>query len=289
MRAGEVDELGEDPGPDDEREEDGGGLGGVDEDADQLAHRHPPQQREEERARRPDTRRLRRGEEARVDAAEHHDEQERDRPRPRQRLQTPRAAGLRRLGCRIGAPRDGPAHGGRVADHADEAGHDAGGEERADVGFGRDAVDHHDDRGRDQDAQRAARRDRRRGEAVGVAELPHRRDRHPAHRDRRCDRRAADRREAAAGDDGRHAEAAAVVADEGLRGAEELLRDAGARDQVAHEDEERNYREVVAQRRADRREADHREGRCPAHDHRVSHGADDAERERDGYPHEDQH
>ena len=48
-------------------------------------------------------------------------------------------------------------------------GNDAGHEELADRGLGRGAVDDHDDRGRDQDAERAGVADHAGGEVLRVA------------------------------------------------------------------------------------------------------------------------
>ena len=61
--------------------------------------------------------------------------------------------------------------------------------------------------------------------------------------------------------DRRHREPAAQMADEGVGRAEQLLRHAGARDEIAHQDEERHHRErVVAPGLVDLG-LDHREGR----------------------------
>ena len=53
-------------------------------------------------------------------------------------------------------------------------------------------------------------------EAVFVMEAPHLGHRDPRHRRRRRDRRAADRPEPAAGNDGRHRQSAATVPEEGV-------------------------------------------------------------------------
>ena len=61
-----------------------------------------------------------------------------------------------------------------------QARHHAGQEQAADGGFGGDAIHDHGDRWRDQDAQRAARRDGACCNAVGVAALAHLRNAHLA-------------------------------------------------------------------------------------------------------------
>ena len=82
-------------------------------------------------------------------------------------------------------------------------------------------------------------------ERVRVAELLHGRIGDLGHGGGGGDRGAADRAEAGAGDDRRHREPAAQMADEGVGGAEQLLRHAGARDEVAHQDEQRHHRQRV--------------------------------------------
>jgi len=97
-----------------------------------------------------------RSEHAGVDPADHDEEQQYHRPDVPDRLEPhrPGAALARGAGQRIapGHPRDGEAEEPRRHD----ARQNAGREELADIGLGHDAVDHHDHRRRDQDAERSA-------------------------------------------------------------------------------------------------------------------------------------
>ena len=81
----------------------------------------------------------------------------------------------------------------------------------------------------------------------------------------------------------RHGEAAAQVADEGVGGAEQLLRHAGARDEVAHQDEQRHHgQRVIASGLVDLG-FDHRHGgrEIPVAQIRDAEEADDAHRDGD--------
>jgi hypothetical protein len=173
--------------------------------------------------------------------------------------------------------------------HRDEARQDAGGEQLADAGVGHDPVDDHDGRRRDQDAERPARGDRADRELVGIVVLAHRRIGDLGHRRRGRDRRAADRAEACAREHGRHRQAAAQVADDGVAGAVELLRHAGAGDEVAHQDEERHHRQRVLEARLvdDRRRRRHRRAEA-AHPPQAEE-ADQAHRDRDRHAQERDH
>ena len=182
-----------------------------------------------------------------------------DRLEPRR----PGAALARGAGPRIapGHPRDGEAEQPRRHD----ARQNAGREELADIGLGHDAVDHHDHRRRDQDAERAARGNGTGGERVLVAELAHRRVGHLGEGRGGGDRRAADRPEARARDDGGHGEAAALVAEEGVGGVVELLGHARAHDEIAHEDEQRDHRQGIREAGLVGGLRDHRRRRAEIH------------------------
>ena len=159
-----------------------------------------------------------------------------------------------------------PGNGGDREDveaDADDARDDAGDEQLADVGRGHDAVDHHDHARRNEDAERAAGGDRAGGEAVGVAVAPHRRHRHLGHGRRRRHARAGHRGKAAAGGDRRHRQAAAAVAEERVGAIVELLAEAGAIDEAAHEDEQRQHREIVGDRGLVTGLSDHRQRGMP--------------------------
>ena len=227
-------------------------------------------------------------EHAEIDAAHDDDEQQRHAPHlpeggPAQR--PGRALGGR---AELGLEADHRLHGADVEQHADDAGDDPGDEQRADAGLGEDAVDDEDDARRDQDPEGAAGRDRSGGEAVGVAEAPHRRHRHLGHRRRGRQARAADGAEAAAGDDGGHRQAAAAVAEEGVRGGIELVREPRAADEGAHQDEQRHHRELVGLGRVAGDLRDQRQGRAQADLEREAGDADDRHREGDRQPQEDQ-
>ncbi len=157
------------------------------------------------------------------------------------------------------APGD-PCHGEAEQHGRDDAGNDAGDEQLADAGLGHDAVDHHDDRRRDQDAERAAGRDRAGGERVAVAVLAHRRIGHLGEGRGGRDRGAADRAEAGAGDDGGHGKPAAPVAEEAVGGVIELVGHPRAHHEVAHQDEQRDDRQRVGQPGLVGHLRDHRRG-----------------------------
>jgi len=97
------------------------------------------------------------------------------------------------------------------------------------------------------------------------------------------DRRAADRTEAGAGAHRRHGEAAAQMADAGIGGAEQLLRHARARDEIAHQDEQRHHRERVVAAGLVDLGLDHREGgrEIPVAHIGDAEEADDAHRDGD--------
>jgi hypothetical protein len=117
---------------------------------------------------------LGRREQAAVDAAHDKAEQQDHAPNLTQRLEAlrPRGTHAARAGFRI-AP-DDPLHGDAEQDGRQDAGDDAGCEQLADIGLGDDAVQHHDGRRRDQDAERAAGAHGRCREPILVADPLHR-------------------------------------------------------------------------------------------------------------------
>ena len=167
-------------------------------------------------------------------------------------LRARRALGPARALARWSRGRVAPGHvldGAAEQQGAQDARQDPGGEELGDVGLGEDAVDHHDRRRRDHDAERAAAGHDSRRQAVGVAEALHRRVRDLGERGRRRDGGAADPAEPGRGPHGGHGQAPAQVADERVGRPEQLLGHARARHEVAHQDEERHHRQgVVAAR-----------------------------------------
>ena len=124
---------------------------------------------------------------------------------------------------------------------------DAGGEQLADIGLGEDAVDHHDDRRRDQDSERAAGGDRAHGKCVLVPILAHRGVRHLGEGRGGGNRRTADRAKARAGDDRGHRKPAPLVAKEAIGRVIEFLRHPRVGDEVAHQDEQRHHRKRVGE------------------------------------------
>ena len=119
-------------------------------------------------------------------------------------------------------------------------------EQLGDVLLGRDGIDHQDDRGRDQDAERAADRDRAGGKAAVVLVAQQLRQRRPAEGGGGRDRRAADRAERRAG--ARSPPSPARRA--GARRQRSAARNSAVRQarllgERAHQDEQRNDRERV--------------------------------------------
>ena len=145
---------------------------------------------------------------------------------------------------------------GREQDAGNEARDDAGDQELADGGLGRDAVDHHGDARRDQDIERRADADRAGGEFVGIAVAAHFRHGDLGHHRRRGSARAGHGAEDAAGEDGGDRKPAldvrAPVAGSGVKVAREPARGG----EKCHQDEHRDRRQRVIRHRAERRQAD---------------------------------
>ncbi len=265
MDTRDVDELAEQGRPENDAEHHRGGARRIGEDLvdvrqSQAAARHG----EEQRRHRADSGRLDRGEETAIDAAHHHAEDHQHRP---QRAQ--QRGGVHLLGL-VGQWRHG-----RVAPHAvlhcchvahdrDKAWDDARGEQHPDVRLRRHAIHHHDDGRRDENAERAARGDRCRRQRVAIAQAPHGRNGHLAHRRRGGHAGAADGPETAASRYGCHGQPAAAAADDGLGCAEQVARDPGARHQIAHQHEQRQHDEGVDERGIPRDVGHHAERGRPA-------------------------
>ncbi|MCY1540804.1 hypothetical protein D9M68_764630 [compost metagenome] len=222
------------------------GARAVGEDLTDLRQREiAPREREQQRCRRADARGFHRGEQAAIDSA--HDDAE-DRGHGPQGAQQRAPVHLHALRARGRLRRVAPNHVANrdhVPDDGHEARHDAGREQHADVGLRGHAVDHHDHRGRDQNAQRAACGNSGGGQLVAIAEAAHFGDGDLPHGGRRRHTGATDGAKAAAGDHGGHRHTAAAPPDQGLRSAEQVTRNAGARHEVAHQDEQRQYDERV--------------------------------------------
>ena len=159
------------------------------------------------------------------------------------RRSAPDSFGPSRAGCRVAAHQ--PGDDADVERRGEQARYQRRHEQLGDVLLGRDGVDDQDDRRRDQDAQRAADRERAGGQGLVVATAPQLRQCRPAHGRRRRDRRAADRAECGAGADRRHGEPAATFADDRLGGPKQIARKSGPFCQGTHQDEQRDHRERV--------------------------------------------
>ena len=180
-----------------------------------------------------------------VKSADHQEEQQQHRPDPAQGLHflAEAEAPAGRTGRRIAEDRDLNRH--HIENDAEDAGNDAGDEQLADRGFGEQAVDHQDDRRRNQDPQRSAGGDRGRGQLIGIAELAHFRHHHLGHGGGGGERRAADGGKAATGGNGGHGEATAEMAEKGVGDLVELTADAALVDEQAHQDEQGHHRKPV--------------------------------------------
>ena len=195
-----------------------------------------------------DARRLGRGEQADIDTAHHDDEQHQHAPDPAQRAE-PLGPGRRRGGwAELGVDPGDHRDRARIEDDAQDAGDDPRGEQLADIGLGHDAVEHQRDAGRDQDAQGAAGGDRAGRQAVGIAEAAHRRHRDLGHGGGGREARPADRAEPAAGNDRRHRQPATAVPEPLVGRLVEVVADPRPGDEIAHQDEQRQHREVVDHR-----------------------------------------
>ncbi len=170
---------------------------------------------------------------------------------------------------------------GDVHRRRQNAGQDAGDEQFADVLLGDDAVDREHGRWRQHRAERAAGGDDAGGEALRIAVAAHLGIGDGGERRGSRDRRAGDRREAAAGGDGGDAETAAQMAEEAIGRAEQFAAHAGVRHEGAHQQEHRDDAERVVGHRPHRRLADHLQGRDAADDVAEAGDADEAHRHAD--------
>ena len=137
------------------------------------------------------------------------------------------------------------------SDGQHQAGQEARREQAPDRGLGGDAVDDQRDRGRDQDAERAAGADRAGGDARRVAALAHLRHAHLADRSAGRGRRPAERREDRAGAEIRGEQPARHPVQPALQRLVQIGAGARAGDRAAHQDEhrDRQEREAVERRR----------------------------------------
>ena len=189
---------------------------------------------------------LGRAEHAEIDAADRDSEQQDDLPQAQQGLE---AFGQRQAGHFRHPVRRDPADD---RDHEDVQGGERdtrqqrGGEQLRHAGFGDDGVEDQDDRGRNQDAERAAGGDGAGRQPLIVAELAHFRDRNPRHGGGGRERRTADRPETGAGADCAHGERAAQAAEQGIGRPVQVARHAGTGGDDAHQDEQGHDGEPVS-------------------------------------------
>ena len=200
-------------------------------------------------------------------------------------LQRRALAGRQEAGPRVSDDRDGD----HVHRDGEDAGQDAGDEQLADVLLGDQAVDREHGGGRDHDAERAAGRDHAGRERLRIAEAPHLGIRHLGEGRGGRDRGAADRREAAAGRDGGNAEPAAQMAEEGIGGAEQLAAHARGGGERAHQQEQRDHREVEVGHRAHRGVAHDLQRRPAGGEVGKAGHADEAHRHADRHAQQHQH
>jgi hypothetical protein len=184
-----------------------------------------------------------------VEGDHHHGDQHDEGQQARQRLE-PLAPGeklgleqfARRaaLARRLLLARGGEHHPQGEDRGEQDAGDDAGDEQLADRLLGDDAVDDQRQRGRDEDAQRAAGGDEAGGQFLRVAALPHLRDAHAAHGGAGGRAGAAHGGEHRAAEDVGHAEAAGQLVEPAMRRLVEVRRRPRLADRRAHQDEQRD-------------------------------------------------
>ena len=126
-----------------------------------------------------------------------------------------------------------------------QAGQDAADEQVADRFLGRDAVEDHGDRRRDDDVDGAGRRQESARDRDRIALLQQRRIEHPADRRDRGGARAGNRAEHRAGANRGQAEAAANAAEQRQHPVHQPLRNAARRHDRAGQHEERHRNQVV--------------------------------------------
>ena len=133
-----------------------------------------------------------------------------------------------------------------VAGHRDQAGNHRGGEQLGDVLLGQDGVDHERHAGRNQDAERAPGGQCAGGQALRIAVALELRQRHRGDGGRGGHRGAANGAECGAGDHRGHRQPAAKARHGRRSHLEQGAADAALGGEVAHQDEQRDHRQVVA-------------------------------------------
>jgi len=179
--------------------------------------------------------------EAQDDAPEDHRHRGQAQERQAARGGVHRRGGRRRLGLQAGDDDDD----GDEREDGDEAGDDGGLEHLDDRALDDHRVDDQRHRGRDQDAQGAAGRQRAGGQPGLVAHALELGQRHAPHGRGGGQRGAAHRPEAGAGADGGDGHPAAEAPDQGVDPLEEVAAEVGVGGQVAHQHEQRHHRKVV--------------------------------------------
>ena len=190
---------------------------------------------------------------------------------------------------RLGLQPDVHANRDRVAERCDDSRNQRGQEQLADRLLRDDAVDHQDQRRRDQDAQRSAGGQRTRCQRPGITRAPHLGQRHRGHRRSGRDRGPADGAERGAPADCRDGQPAAAMPHPGAGRVEQGSAEPGASRQLAHQQEQRQHRKRVARHPAERRGVQQIEERRPSRDGGEAEAADQEHRHRDRHPQCDQH
>ncbi|MDT4859292.1 hypothetical protein FQZ97_937950 [compost metagenome] len=195
------------------------------------------------------------------------------------------------LGCVAGHDPNIDGDGDHVANHRDDARHHGRSKELGDVLLGQDGVDHQRHRGRNQDAQGAASSQRASGQAARVTVAFHLGQCHRGDGGRRGHRRAADGAEARAGQHRCHGQPAFEPGRDHAGELEQCSGDAALRGEVAHQDEQRNHRQVVTGEAREGRAVEVVEERLPADLKDVPETARAKHRDRDRHAnrHQDQH
>ena len=157
------------------------------------------------------------GEPAQIDATDHKAKDQQHRPDIEE---VPEALGIghRFAGtCRFRAQAHIDGNGDDIADSRQNAGHEGGQKQLGDILFGENGVDHQNERGRDENAQRAARCERCGGKAAVIAIAAQLGQGHTAHRRGRCQRGTTDCSEPGTGPDGGHGNAALSMPEPAFR------------------------------------------------------------------------
>ena len=248
--------------------------------AQDIAKRHAAAENaEQDGAEGADRRGLGRAEDAGIDAADRHDEQNDELPWLAQGGEALAPGEAVAIG-RVVRPR--PNHGERnrhVEQRQHQAGNEAGGQELRHRKLGDGGIDHQDDRGRNQNVGRAAGRDAAGRKPVVVAGLAQLRQRHPRHGRGIGERGAGHRAEQGRGGERCDRKPAAKARQDHARGMEQLAGQPRARRHLAHQDEQRDDRKRVGGGDVERHGPGQRKRGRPAVDQDIAEEADQDQRD----------